>query len=296
MRISKIKVGYVVSYDYDLLLLSIKQLYINVDKIYLAIDKERKTWSGNLFEIKDSFFAKINKLDVNNKIEYYYDSFYVASLSPSECETRERNMLLKKMGRGWLIQLDTDEYIYDFDKLSSYLNKYWYLTVFPKYTPIVFRGKLITLFKKIPEGYLYIDNDEKFSFITNIPNYEACRANKSIRNYFINCTVIHNSWGRSEDELLIKIKNWGHRDDFDTQKFFEFWEKLNYLNYSSYKNFHPIVPEVWNQLFFTKSKSVKDFISIYAQNNEQKLIGIKVTIVFKALFNKLNFFRKRKNK
>lgn len=296
MRISKIKVGYVVSYDYDLLLLSINQLYKNVDKIYIAIDKDRKTWSGNLFEIQDSFFAKIRQLDVSNKIEFYYDSFYVPSLSPSECETRERNMLLKKMGRGWLIQLDTDEYVYDFNKLSSYLNKYWYLTVFPKYTPIVFRGRLITLFKKIPEGYLYFDNDEKFSFITNIPNYEACRANKSIRNYFINCNVIHNSWGRTDDELLIKIKNWGHRDDFDTQKFFEFWKKLNYLNYSSYKNFHPIVPEVWNQLYFIKSKSVEDFISIYAQNNEQKLIGIKTAIAFKALFNKLNFFRKRKIK
>lgn len=294
MRITKIKVGYVVSYDFDLLLLSINQLYKNVDRIYIAIDKDRKTWSGNFFEIVESFFIKINQLDIDNKIEFYYDSFFVPSLSPSQCETRERNMLLKKMGRGWLIQLDTDEYVYDFDNLQSYLNKYWYLTVFPKYTPIVFRGKLITLFKKLPEGYLYIDNDEKFSFITNIPNYESCRANKSIRNYFINFNVIHNSWGRTEDELLLKIKNWGHRDDFDTQKFFKSWKGLNYFNYGNYKNFHPIIPEAWNQLHFIKSESVENFISNYAQNNQQKLIEIKTSIFVKALFGKLNFFKKKK--
>jgi len=295
MRISEIKVGYVVSYDFDLLLLSINQLYKKVDRIYIAIDKEKKTWSGNFFEISESFFTKINQLDIDNKIEFYYDSFYVRDLSPSECETRERNMLLQKMGRGWLIQLDTDEYVYDFDKLRSYLKKYWYLTVFPAYTPIVFRGKLITLFKKIPEGYLYIDNDEKFSFITNIPNYESCRANKSVRNFFINFNVIHNSWGRTDEELLLKIKNWGHRDDFDTQKFFESWKQLNYLNYNSYKNFHPIIPEVWNELHFIKSKSVENFINNYAQNNTQNLIEIKPSIFFKALFGKLKFFKKKKH-
>lgn len=294
MRISKIKVGYVVSYDFDLLLLSINQLYKKVDRIYIAIDRERKTWSGNFFEISDFFFTKIAQLDIDNKIEFYYDSFYVQGLSPSQCETRERNILLKKMGRGWLIQLDTDEYVYDFDKLHNYLNKYWYLTIFPKYTPIVFRGRLITLFKKIPEGYLYVDNDEKFSFITNIPNYESCRANKSIRNYFINFNVIHNSWGRTEEELLLKVKNWGHRDDFDTQKFFESWKELNYYNYINYKNFHPIIPEAWNQLHFVKSESLEKFIFNYALNNKQKLIEIKTSIFVKALFGKLNFLKKKK--
>ncbi|MDP2088173.1 MAG: hypothetical protein Q8J84_02100 [Flavobacteriaceae bacterium] len=69
---------------------------------------------------------------LKNKIEFYFDNFYVPKLTPMQCETRERNMLPKKMGRGWLIPLDIDEYIYDFKTISNYLKRYWYLTIFFK--------------------------------------------------------------------------------------------------------------------------------------------------------------------
>lgn len=195
------------------------------------------------------------------------------------------------MGKGWLMQLDVDEYVYDFKKLVNYLNKYWYLTIFPKWTPILFRGKWITLFKKTTDGYLYIGNKESFPFVTNTPFYEACRANKSIRNHFTNFNVIHNSWARTDSEIQMKIKNWGHRDDFDTQKFFEFWESLSDENYNYYENFHPIVPEVWDKLFFMSSNSLEDFIYRYRQNNEQKLFFIKTTIIWNALMKKIPFIR-----
>ena len=58
-----IKVGYLVSYDYNMLLTSINQLYNFVDRIYIAIDKDRKTWSGNNFELPQSFFDEINLYD-----------------------------------------------------------------------------------------------------------------------------------------------------------------------------------------------------------------------------------------
>lgn len=289
---TKIKVGYVVSYDFEMLFISIKQLYDYVDKIVIAIDKDGKTWSGNDFEIPNSFFEKIKTIDVKNKIQLYFDSFYVPNLSPSECDTRERNMLFKAMGKGgWLMQLDVDEYVYDFKKLVKYLNKYWYLTIFPKWTPILFRGKLVTLFKNKSDGYFYIENGERFPFVTNTPNFEACRANKSIRNHFTNFNVIHNSWARTDSEIQMKIKNWGHRDDFDTLKFFEFWQSLDNENYNNYKDFHPLVPEVWNKLLFMTCNSVEDFISKYAENNKQKLIFIKTTIIWNALIKKNPFIR-----
>ena len=91
-----IKVGYLVSYDYNMLLTSIKQLYDYVDGIFIAIDRDRKTWSGNNFELPQSFFDEIKLFDSKNKIEFYFDNFYISELLPIECETRERNMLLKK--------------------------------------------------------------------------------------------------------------------------------------------------------------------------------------------------------
>ncbi len=282
-----IKVGYLVSYDYSMLLTSVKQLYDHVSKIYVAIDIERKTWSGNIFEIPDSFFREVKQFDIQNKIQYYFDNFYVANLSPIECETRERNMLLKKMGSGWLMQLDVDEYIYDFKTTLKYLKRYWYLTIFPTLTPIVFRGKLVTLYKQQAEGFLYIENDERFSFITNISNYEYTRNNNKVRNHFTNINVIHQSWARTEDEIQIKIKNWGHRDDFDTQKYFEFWKNLSIINYKNYKNIHPIVPEVWNEIQFIESQTIGEFIEKYSIKNKQNLIPVSKKKIIKSVVKKI---------
>lgn len=284
-----IKVGYLVSYDYHMLLTSIRQLYHYVDKIIIAIDKEGKTWSGNNFELSQSFFDEIKSFDSKNIIEFYLDSFYVPELSPIECETRERNLLLGKMGKGWLMQLDVDEYVYDFRHIAKYLKKYWYLTLFPKLTPIVFKGKLLTLYRQLPDGFLYVENNEHFSFITNQSSYTYVRNNNKVRNHYSNANVIHQSWARTEDEIQMKIKNWGHRDDFDTQQYFEFWKNLSSSNYMNYKNIHPIVPEIWNELKFLPSKTIDEFILKYQVNNAQELININPKKMVVALLNK--FFK-----
>ena len=281
-----IKVGYLVSYDYEMLLTSVKQLYHYVDRIYLAIDKDLKTWSGNDFEIPNSFFEEIKAFDKLGKIEFYFDYFYLPHLTPIECESRERNMLLKKLGKGWKIQLDVDEYIYDFKVVAKYLKKYWYLTLFPKFTPIVFRGNLVTLYREIPEGYLFIENNERFSFITNQSHNSHTRNNYQIRNHFSNINVIHQSWARKENEIQQKIKNWGHRDDFDTDNYFEFWKKLNIGNFEDFKNIHPISPKVWDKLYFLPSSSIDDFIQEYSNKRPQQLMEIEVKKLFKALKNK----------
>ena len=112
----KIQVGFLVSYDYELLKNSLPRVYEESDTIILAIDKERKTWNGDSFSINDSFFAWIKEIDILNKVSIYEDDFYVADLSTMECEVRERKMLSEKMGIGnWLIQLDADEYFIDFE-------------------------------------------------------------------------------------------------------------------------------------------------------------------------------------
>lgn len=282
-----IKVGYILSYDYDLIFTSINQIYDEADKIFIAIDVNRKTWSGNDYELPLSFFENIKLLDYKNKLQIYEDNFYISELTPIECETRERNLLLKKMGRGWLIQLDVDEYVYDFKTLTNYLNKYWYLTLFPKYTPVVFKGKLITLFKQTEEGFLYIDNDEKFPFITNLNEYEFTRYITKVRNHFVNVNVVHQSWARTDDEIQTKIKNWGHRDDFNTQHYFEFWKNISSSTYMNYNNIHPISPEVWNKLHFLPSKSIEEFINKYSIRNEQILINLSKMKMFKSMVKKI---------
>ena len=282
-----IKVSYLISYDYYMLLTSVKQLYQYVDKIVIAVDKDFKTWSGNTFEIPKSFFEEVQTYDTRNIIEFYFDHFYISSLSPMECESRERNMALKKLGRGWKIQLDVDEYVYGFEDVKKYLNKYWFLTLFPNYTPLCIQGNLVTLYRELPDGYLFIDNNESFPFITNVNYNTHTRRNDKIRNHNSNIKVIHQSWARPEHEIVQKIKNWGHRDDFDTMLYLEFWKSLNSENYKNYKNIHPLSPKVWNELFFFKSDSIADFIAEYQVANPQTLKFINLKMMFKALIKKM---------
>jgi hypothetical protein len=275
-----IKVGYLVSYDYGMLMTSIKQLYTYADRIYIAIDKNRKTWSGNNFVIPTSFFEEIEQFDSNDKIEFYFDDFYVQKLTPMQNEVRERNMLLKKMGKGWLLQLDVDEYIYDFRSLAKYLRKYNFLTVFPSLWPIIMQGRLITLFKKNQKGFFYIDLDERFCFITNYPKYTSARNNYLVSKFFSGINVIHQSWAREENEIIDKISNWGHRDDFDTNSFVEFWKNLDEGNYKEYVNFHPLNQTSWDKLNFLKSTDIDDFINKYEIQNKQLLFKIPISSFF----------------
>lgn len=282
-----IKVSYLVSYDYAMLLTSVMQLYHYVDKIVIAIDSERKTWSGNAFYIPESFFEQVRKVDVKNKIEFYFDMFYLPELSPMENETRERNLALAKLGGGWKIQLDVDEYVYEFQSIYKYLRKYWFLTLFPKLTPICLKGKLTTLYRELPEGFLYIENNEQFPFITNQSYNTHTRNNNKIRNFYTNINVIHQSWARSDAQILTKIKNWGHRDDFDTIGYFEFWRSLNSDNYRNYKNIHPLAPEVWNELYFLKSNNIDGFITEFSNKNKQFLITMPLKKIFKSAIKKI---------
>ena len=73
----KIQVGFLISYDYILLKNALPQVYDYSDSIFLAIDKNRKTWNGANFTIDNSFFDWIKEIDVANKIEIYEDQFYI---------------------------------------------------------------------------------------------------------------------------------------------------------------------------------------------------------------------------
>lgn len=271
-----IKVGYLISYDYELIFTSLAEVYDLSDAIYVAVDANRKTWSGNDFNIPEAFFEQLKALDHKNKIIVYEDNFSIPELTPMQNETRERNMLLKEMGKGWLIQLDVDEYIYDFQQTVNYLKRFSHLMIWPKMTPVIFKGKLVTLFRKLDNGFLYIENNEKFPFITNQHQFTIARYNAKVHSEFTNINVIHQSWARDEEEILQKIKNWGHRDDFDTMKYFEFWRTLNSTNYTQHRNVHPLNPRVWNELKFLECSDINDFVEKYAQLNPQQ--PLKLTL------------------
>lgn len=273
---TKLKVGYLLSYDYTYIFTSLKEVYKHADEIVICYDINKKTWSGNTFVIPEEVFHKIKMFDIDNKIKFYGDNFYVPDSPPLDSETRQRNMLAKFMGEGgWHMQIDTDEYPYDFEKLKDFLNRHQFLLKRPTKTPVTFRVKLIVLFKKDNDGFFVITPfDELCYSVTNVPEYEKARSAKKSKLYDLDYYVIHQSWARESEEIQQKIKNWGHKNDFDVDQFYKLWDQLDINNYKSFIDFHPLPDCSWEKLDFIKADSVEDLIELISIKHPQKRIDI----------------------
>ena len=263
----KINVGFLVAYDYELLKISIPLIYENATKIVLALDENFQTWSGNYFKVEDSFFEWIEQIDINKKIIIYKEDFYVPKNTAMQNEVRERNMLAKEMGEGFCIQLDADEFVLDFKAMVVFLNKHEKkLSGTKKYQICAYWNNI---YKKTENGFLFVKEVPPFYMGTNQPDYVRGRKNKNHQKWCIPFAVVHLSWGRSSEELKFKLENWGHNTDFDTIKFFDFWNSINKNNYKDHQYFHPLNSKSWKELHYLEGKNITDIIKL---NNFQELI------------------------
>ena len=253
----KIHVGFLLSYDFELLKTSIPPVYNTADRIFLARDKELRTWNGNKFEINQSFYEWLKNFDVDNKIEIYEDNFYIPELSTIENDTRERTLLSQKMGIGnWLIQVDADEYFIDFETFVSKLRKYDHFLDNPEKNKIQFFAFWLIIYKYTENGILYVDKPKKSVFATNYPNYKYARRTHE-RIIYLDSLVLHESVSRSEQDLKYKIENWGHNSDVN-KDFLNKWTAVNEHNYKEYRNLYYIEPERWKKLNYFPTKDLKE--------------------------------------
>ncbi|QJX47559.1 hypothetical protein HMJ29_11655 [Hymenobacter taeanensis] len=260
-----IKVGFNVAYDWEFLKTSLPIVYSSADKICLSIDKDRIGWSGKKYAFNDDEFYKfVKELDVDGKIDIYEDDFHITQLSPIDNDTRQRRLMSERMGDGgWFVQLDADEYFIDFEGFAKRLRntKYSY--------PVNINCALVILYKRLGSGFLVIDNGgyskaEKFPVATNVPAYKYARISDwfNIQYPFY---ILHQSWARSEEEIQQKVSNWGHKLDFDTNEYTNFWKGLDQENYKNVKNFHPIQPAVWSKLELVPAQGLESLVEYYKE-------------------------------
>jgi len=266
-KLMKINVGFLVAYDYELLKISIPLVYEYADKIVLALDKNYLTWSGNQFSVDDSFFEWVKEIDKNHKITIYRDNFYVPENTSMQNDTRERSLMAKKMGEGFCIQLDADEFALNFKELKQYLvnNKH----KFNSSKSYQICAYWVDVYKKTEKGFLFVKDVSPFYLGTNRPNFYRARKNKNQQKVYIPFLVIHLTWGRSSEDLKFKLNNWSHNTDFDTQKFFDFWVSIDETNYKEHQYFHPLNKKSWKELIFIKGKNISEIIK---ENNFPYLI------------------------
>ncbi|RYY21784.1 MAG: hypothetical protein EOO04_17535 [Chitinophagaceae bacterium] len=251
MKNAIIKVGFCVSYDWEMLKTSVPLVYTEADTICFSIDKYRKTWNGQPYDFdEDAFRAWVTSVDPLNKITILEDEFSNTQHTAIQNDNLQRNAMGKAMGAGgWHIQIDADEYFIDFPGFVQTL-----LAFNPSPTgqekPVNFYCNLLPVIKRLEDGYLLAineENHETFPVATNVPVYEYARRNGHF-NHYTPFFVIHETWSRDEEQLWKKLNNWGHRDDFNLVSYFALWKTLDSFNYRFIRNFHPVEAAVWEKL------------------------------------------------
>jgi hypothetical protein len=272
----KIHVGFLLSYDYELLKIALPPVYKSSDRIFIAIDQDYLTWSGNKFTVEQSFFDWLKEFDVDHKIELYFDTFYVPNLTTTQMDTRERKMLSDKMGIGnWLIQIDSDEYFIDFEGFVKQIKKYDHYLDQPEKHKIQIAAFWVIIYKYTENGILYVDKPMKSIFATNYPNYKAFRRTNE-RVIYLDSLVLHESVSRTEEELRYKLKNWSHNTHVNNS-FLDKWLKVNESNYKEYSDFYYIEPSRWKTLDYFPTKNIEE-INQLAQKS--KNLRITKTYLF----------------
>ncbi len=116
--------------------------------------------------------------------------------------------------------------------------------------------------------------------IFNQPSHQYAR-NSAGSDIKIPYNVIHQSWARTDDEVLTKIKNWGHAHNFDVMKFYQQWKNLNENNYTEYFDFHPIYPGIWNSLEFVEATTVGELL--VQMSNTENVLPLRTSSHLKKL-------------
>lgn len=289
-----IKVGFCVAYDWNLLRNSLPLIYTHSNSICLSLDRNRVSWGGEKFDFDEQSFSSFMKeIDQDRKIRILEDDFCLAGQSAAENEVTQRREMAKFLGDGgWHIQLDADEYFIDFFSFTKFLFS------LPKrnYSYNVC-CRLITLFKQSPGGFLIVDplnvgNAEYIQIASLTPSYLHGRRNGHF-NLYVNFSIVHQSWARSDEEILQKLKNWGHINDFNTHDYFTFWKTVTEENHLAVKNFHPIIPARWPSLRFVKASSISDFMVELNQFRLPKLSSVQSIVKNSRLISKIKQLLKK---
>ena len=273
-----IKVGFCVAYDWELLRKSLPLIYKEADVICLSLDSNRRSWSGRPYSFDaPAFFAFIEQIDQDKKIDVYEDDFYKPELTAIENDNRQRTLMAARMGeQGWHIQIDADEYFPDFAAFVRYLIKK-NPNPTSKEKPVNINCNWVSIFKADGNGYFIVDNSrtvwESMPFATNCPVYLNARRNNHF-NHISPFFVIHETWAREEVQLQQKLDSWGHTNDFfDKQGYLSFWRSVSEDNCSTFQNFHPLQPEVWHRLIFFKATGITDLIRSIRENRIFRING-----------------------
>jgi hypothetical protein len=222
-----------IAYDYKYSLASILSYYEIADEIFLAIDKERISWSKNKYDFDETYFNEIKLIDKDKKIIILEDNFH-SSDSPIQNDTNERNFITTFAKKGnFIIGIDSDEIL-----LNSKQFQNWMSIVNTKDDISCFMS---TVYKVFDNKILVTCPKESVRIGTNLINsYKNCRFTQK-KSLMSPLNILHFSWGRVRKDMIEKLHNFGHSKDFNIEEYMKIWDSVSLENYTEKKNLHPLL-------------------------------------------------------
>ena len=171
----------------------------------------------------------------------------------------------------------------DFKNFVSYLRSHsnW---LKPTRKPVQIAAFLYNMYKKVEGGYLLVEAPTRVLVTTNKPDYRVGRKAKQ-RIIYTRHTVLHECLSRTEADLRLKLKNWGHNTEVNSE-FLNKWLSVDQKNYKEKENFFYIEPEKWRHLIFVKGNSIKEL-----QENLLKKGDILPSSIYVFFKNMGQFFK-----
>jgi hypothetical protein len=232
------------AYDYAYSYATIEAYYGIADEIILGVDKDRISWNNKPFEFDAEAVKQfIAGIDCRGIIQVLEGNFHEHA-NPKHNENQERMNLCAQAASGnWRVSIDSDEVILNGPKFKE-----WLLRIDPRKYAV--HGSFLTVFKSFDQGQELLVCDPSESLGIATLQADGVRTGHSVVYPVIDSPLwaLHHAWGRTPEELKQKITNWGHANDFDSAKYFQFWESITLDNYQEAKDFHPICPELWRSL------------------------------------------------
>jgi hypothetical protein len=248
-----------VAYDFRMATASIDAVAPYVDHVIIGSDKDSITWAGNWFNDAGpsgrgsmlEWYRAIQASHSPGKVHGLRESFYDADKNPLENETAERCWLAAKAGHeappgDWLLSLDADETLLNPEALPDFLatadrRVQWSAATMEVVKVFEIYGKALIV---DPMGINYVP------ILTTARSFNCARFTGQ-DNQPSPLRLIHQSFGRSDQDLTQKLRNWGHANETNAPALLTWWRALtpDRDTWGKVKDFRPYASSpVWPAL------------------------------------------------
>lgn len=231
------------AYDYRYAFTSIRSYYDIADEIILGLDSQRLTWMKQPFTIDlDEVHAYLRDVDPQGKARIVEGDWH-SEADPMVNELLERSCLSHEAAPGnWVVQIDADEVLVNGPEFRQ-----WLLSSNPE--PYDVFARWISVFKTFGNQVLLIAPPNEPVPVATMMRGAYCSCRLTAQPALMSpLRLLHFSWGRTANELMQKLANWGHRHDFDIEKYYKLWESVDLQNYTQLRDFHPLNGPAWPSL------------------------------------------------